>query len=63
MKFKRGDVVQLKSGGPLMTVEHCEFEDVVECTWFDDRQHRKGDKFHEYLLQEASDEPLGPVIA
>ena len=46
-----------------MTVEHCEFEDVVECTWFDDRQHRKGDKFHEYLLQEASDEPLGPVIA
>ena len=37
--FERGDVVQLKSGGPTMTVSRTEFsedlEDIeVECWWF-----------------------------
>jgi uncharacterized protein YodC (DUF2158 family) len=36
--FKPGDVVQLKSGGPEMTVdrqyEDVNFRNVVECTWF-----------------------------
>lgn len=32
--FKIGDVVQLKSGGPLMTVQKVR-TDEVDCMWFD----------------------------
>jgi len=39
MSFQKGDVVQLKSGGPKMTVTkigvHME-EQMVWCTWFED---------------------------
>lgn len=38
-KFKPGDLVELKSGGPVMTIEkaHTGFSDEVpsySCTWF-----------------------------
>ena len=33
--FKPGDVVQLKSGGPAMTVGGRVAEDSVRCHWFD----------------------------
>jgi uncharacterized protein YodC (DUF2158 family) len=32
-KFKDGDRVKLKSGGPLMTVSNAAAEK-IECTWF-----------------------------
>lgn len=32
-KFKIGDIVQLKSGGPKMTVTHV-LEEVVNTAWF-----------------------------
>ena len=32
--FKIGDIVQLKSGGPLMTVQKVR-TDEVDCMWFD----------------------------
>ena len=32
--FKPGDVVRLKSGGPLMTVEK-RVPTGIQCTWFD----------------------------
>jgi uncharacterized protein YodC (DUF2158 family) len=40
MEFTPRDVVQLKSGGPVMTVEHIgkdqrTQEDAVFCTWFE----------------------------
>jgi uncharacterized protein YodC (DUF2158 family) len=39
MAFKVGDVVKLKSGGPLMTVtttgHHAGGKEVVGCAWFD----------------------------
>ncbi|MGJ8762337.1 MAG: YodC family protein [Polaribacter sp.] len=44
-KFKQGEVVKLKSGGPTMTIEKYKWETgfdyskesdhVVVCTWFD----------------------------
>ena len=34
-QFKPGDVVQLKSGGPAMTVGGKVAEDSVRCHWFD----------------------------
>ena len=34
-----GDVVQLKSGGPLMTV-HAINQGGVVCTWFDKTNHK-----------------------
>jgi uncharacterized protein YodC (DUF2158 family) len=40
MEFAVGDVVQLKSGGAIMTVEavgkhHLTQEDIVDCVWFE----------------------------
>ena len=34
-QFQPGDVVQLKSGGPAMTVGGWVAEDSVRCHWFD----------------------------
>jgi uncharacterized protein YodC (DUF2158 family) len=34
-QFKPGDVVQLKSGGPAMTVGGRVAEDSIRCHWFD----------------------------
>jgi len=33
--FNVGDTVQLKSGGPIMTVHSIEDRDAVYCVWFD----------------------------
>ena len=33
--FQPGDVVQLKSGGPAMTVGRRVAEDSIRCHWFD----------------------------
>jgi uncharacterized protein YodC (DUF2158 family) len=33
-QFKPGDVVQLKSGGPKMTVRELEDQTGVVCVWF-----------------------------
>lgn len=54
MDFKDGDVVQLKSGGPKMTVRQCpfktsegvEYPDRAECTWFNDENHLKHSVFN-----------------
>ena len=47
-KFKPGDVVQMKSGGPQMTVELIT-EDKVHCSWFDKNTLCEKD-FNEKLL-------------
>lgn len=33
-KFKNGELVQLKSGGPVMTVESLEMNQRYYCKWF-----------------------------
>ncbi len=45
-KFKKGDLVVLKSGGPKMTVDgyawHGNYEsyDTIICVWFDNSERR-----------------------
>jgi len=41
-KFKEGDVVQLKSGGPKMTVERVHSESQYECQWFSGSKLEEG---------------------
>jgi uncharacterized protein YodC (DUF2158 family) len=55
--FKPGDVVQLKSGGPLMTVSTVCGE-VLTCEWFDDRQQVLVRAFAAVLLNQSCDSPL-----
>ena len=40
-KFEVGDVVQLKSGGPKMTVYNI-VKDAVWCRWFEGKKKRSG---------------------
>lgn len=55
MSFLRGDLVQLKTGGPRMIVE--EVEDgagsAIRCKWYEDRQ-RRVDVFYVDGLQHCS---------
>ena len=41
-KFKVGDVVELKSGGPRMTVERVEEEGTTHCIWFVSNERKSG---------------------
>lgn len=34
MSLKIGDLVQLKSGGPVMTVTSTRQSDAIQCSWF-----------------------------
>jgi uncharacterized protein YodC (DUF2158 family) len=44
MGFKVGDIVELKSGGPAMTV-HEVSGTVITCTWFDEAKQLHGADF------------------
>jgi uncharacterized protein YodC (DUF2158 family) len=44
-QLKVGDVVQLKSGGPAMTVSSITPGGAVECMWFDKKNERNFDTF------------------
>ncbi len=41
-ELKLGDVVELKSGGPKMTVNSPESEKAVECKWFPYAHDKQG---------------------
>jgi len=52
-KFKIGDVVQLKSGGPTMTVSKFGDDNRVYCVWFA-YEYDKYDKYHDgYFLPDS----------
>jgi uncharacterized protein YodC (DUF2158 family) len=61
MDFKAGDLVRMKSGGPLMTVEQVgklttTDEDAVWCTWFEkvgNKQIVQHDTFPPVVLEKA----------
>ncbi len=51
--LKVGDTVRLKSGGPIMTVEHVDIEtQQVLCAWFDG-QEKKLSSFQADALERA----------
>jgi uncharacterized protein YodC (DUF2158 family) len=53
-KFQPGDQVQLKSGGPIMTVvEYAEYMDGFGymCQWFDAKNELKSSVFKEAVLR------------
>lgn len=60
--FQVGDVVQLKSGGPHMTVSLIRSDDDgrVECTWFDAKGIECGSVFAPALLKKV--EPALPAL-
>lgn len=49
--FEVGDVVRLKSGGPLMTVQQAKYADNVMCTWFGENNKRLSEGFHPRTLK------------
>jgi len=59
--LKVGDVVQLKSGGPLMTVRSVD-ENSVLCVWFDGKDSKSG-RFPGATLNLVPEENHGPSFA
>ena len=49
-KFKPGDMVRLKSGGPLMTVTIAQHDDDTWCMWFDKDDKRMEMSFNAAAL-------------
>jgi uncharacterized protein YodC (DUF2158 family) len=48
--FQRGELVRLRSGGPVMTVNSIS-GDQVDCYWTDSSGQPNADKFPVYVLQ------------
>jgi uncharacterized protein YodC (DUF2158 family) len=61
MIFRPGEIVQLKSGGPKMTVEESH-PDQTRCVWFKDDE-RKGSWFNNDLLTAVPPETIKRIIA
>ena len=57
-KFQVGDVVRLKSGGPLMTVQQATYADNIMCTWFGENNKRMTEGFHPRTLQSVGPEAI-----
>lgn len=47
--FEVGDMVQLKSGGPVMTIEKVDTADSVLCVWFKDVELTSADFLQDTL--------------
>ena len=62
MAFQIGDIVQLKSGGPPMTVTSSEGKS-VSCTWFDKNQQRHDEGAFPPGALKAVSEPKPSSIA
>jgi uncharacterized protein YodC (DUF2158 family) len=60
MGLKVGDIVELKSGGPAMTV-HEVSGTVITCTWFDEAKQLHGADFQETELKSPSADFKGPI--
>jgi uncharacterized protein YodC (DUF2158 family) len=60
-KFKVGDVVQLKSGGPLMTIASIGIassqEQLASCIWFEGSKKNNGNFLASVLMAMPSEPP------
>jgi uncharacterized protein YodC (DUF2158 family) len=56
-QFKKGDAVELKSGGPPMTVESIGKNGVVHCVWFEEKTLKR-DGFEPEDLKEVVHQSL-----
>lgn len=56
MAFTVGDVVQLKSGGPKMTVSRVDENNARSfwCVWFDDEQSTQAACFNDVVLKKGT---------
>lgn len=54
-----GDVVQLKVGGPIMTVDRDMGDEQYLCVWFDDKQERKAHVFPVATLEKYEEPSIG----
>lgn len=63
-KFQIGDVVRLKSGGPVMVVrkEGSKICFGVLCAWFDDQKHAQRDDFPEKCLILVEPEKMSALV-
>jgi uncharacterized protein YodC (DUF2158 family) len=55
--FKDGDIVELKSGGPAMTVERAISASTIKCVWFDASGALKRDQFGASSLKAVTRSP------
>lgn len=60
-EFNPGDLVSLKSGGPVMTVQSVGDGRVI-ATWFDDTDKRHKEEFHHYEIEHNDGMPPMPVL-
>jgi uncharacterized protein YodC (DUF2158 family) len=61
-KFKEGDTVRLRSGGPLMTVKTLHADGTLWCEWFD-KNKLEGAEFKPASLEADDGGPeLHPVL-
>jgi uncharacterized protein YodC (DUF2158 family)/nucleoside 2-deoxyribosyltransferase len=58
MAIENGDLVRLKSGGPVMSVEHVDSQyNLIDCVWHDGKRKNR-DTFGLNVLEKASDPAL-----
>jgi uncharacterized protein YodC (DUF2158 family) len=60
--FKKGDVVQLASGGPRMTIYRESEAGQLWCEWFDAKGNKQSDEFDPATLVKTPAKQ-GPTIA
>jgi uncharacterized protein YodC (DUF2158 family) len=53
--FQLGDRVQLRSGGPLMTVGEVSDDGSIWCEWFDSKGELKANSFKPHSLAKVRD--------
>jgi len=56
VNFKVGDLVQVKSGGPKMTVNDADDSDQIQCQWFSGTKLHSG-YFNANSLQKFVEKP------
>jgi uncharacterized protein YodC (DUF2158 family) len=61
--FKSGDTVQLKSGGPTMTIHTVNSDGSMFCQWFDKGDVLKQGEFQPAQLKKAEPRDNGPYVA